>query len=313
MTEAAKGVSAILAACVIWGFATIYYKVLSVVPPLELLAHRTVWTLLLFAALLGTQGRLPEVWRLILGPQRWRIALTATTISFNWGLFIWAVQAGHAVEAGLGYYIFPLMAVSLGVIVLHERLTRGQGVAVALATLAVAVLTWGLGVAPWIAVSLAASFSVYGLIKKRLDAPAAVSIAAEVLLISPFALLLLAGQHLWGWQGGGAFGRDLFSSLLLPLAGLITGVPLMLFTWGAQRVQMSTLGLAQYLNPTLQVLVAVVIFGEPFTRWHGLALALIWAALALYSAESLRQEKLSQDRAARSRSARPSTVGKTEN
>lgn len=291
-SDTTKGILAIVLACCIWGFATIYYKTLSQVPPLEVLSHRTLWTLVFFGILLRLQSRFAEVPRLLRGPSGGRVALAALIVAVNWGLFIWAIQSGYAVQASLGYYIFPLVSVVMGVVLLGEKLTRGQGAAVCLATGAVGVLTWGLGVAPWVALSLAFSFAPYILVKKGLSAPAAVSVTAEVAVLAPLAVAWLA------FHGGGVFGRDLQATWMLPFSGLITGGPLILFSWGAQRVRMSTLGLVQYLNPTLQMFVAVAIFAEPFTVWHKGALAMIWAALALYSAEAWRQDKASRSRAA---------------
>lgn len=288
MTAARSGVWMVLAACVVWGVAPLYYRFLGRVPAAELMAHRSVWSLVIFGAMLGGQGRLATLTGLWRNPEFGRIALAAALISFNWFTFIWAVQRGHAVEAGLAYYIFPLMAVVLGVLTLGERLSRLQGLAVALATLAVAVLTWGLGVAPWLALALAASFAAYSRIKRGLVTAAAVTVTAEVALITPPALAWLIWLEV---SGQGAFGHDLQASLLLPVAGLITAGPLILFSWGAQRVRLSTLGLAQYLNPTLQIGCATLIMGDAFTAWHAGALALVWAALVLYSAESWRQER----------------------
>lgn len=297
-TEARKGVAAVVLACVIWGFATLYYKAMAQVPPLEMLAHRGLWTLVLFGAILWGQGRLTQVWALLRGPQAGRVVLAGAIIALNWGIFIWAIQTGHAVQSSLGYYILPLVSVVMGVAVLGERLALLQGVAVALAAGAVGVLTYGLGVAPWIALALAFSFAPYLLIKKGMQTSALVSVAAEVLVIAPFALALLGAVHFGGWaefgRMGGWFGTDLYSTLMLPVTGVISGVPLMLFSWGAQRVRLSTLGLVQYLNPSLQAFSAVVIMGEPFTRWHAIAFAMIWAALAVYSAEGLRQERKRQ-------------------
>ena len=278
----------VLAACVVWGVAPMYYRYLGRIAAPEMMAHRTVWSLVFFGAMLVGQGRLGALAGLWRNPEFGRIAAAAALISFNWFLFIWAVQQGHAVEAGLAYYIFPLMAVVLGVATLGERLTRGQGLAVVLATVAVGVLTWGLGVAPWLALALAASFAAYSRIKRGLVTAAAVTVTAEVALIAPFAF----GWLIWlEATGQGAFGHDAEASLMLPVAGLITAGPLILFSWGAQRVRLSTLGLVQYLNPTLQIGCATLIMGDAFTLWHGVALALVWVALVLYSAESWRQER----------------------
>ena len=228
MTEATKGVLAIVGACVIWGFATLYYKAMSHVPPLEVLAHRSLWTLVLFGAVLALRGRLSQVWRLIAGSKGPRVALAGAIVALNWGLFIFAIQAGYAVEASLGYYIFPLVTVVMGVVILGERLSRAQGAAVMLAALAVGLLTWGLGVAPWMALALAFSFAPYMLMKKKLDAPAAVSVTAEVALIAPFALALLVWAALGGQifgRAGGWFGADLYSTLMLPVTGMVPVLP----------------------------------------------------------------------------------------
>lgn len=295
MTEAAKGVVAIVAACLIWGFATLYYKAMAYVPPLEVLSHRVLWTLLFFGAALAVQGRFAEVGRLIFGPKGLRVALAGSVIALNWGVFIWAIQAGYAVESSLGYYILPLVSVVMGVLLMGERLMPAQAVAVALAALAVLVLTYGMGVAPWIALILAFSFAPYLVLKKEMAAPAVVSVTAEVLVIAPLAVIWLLGAHFAGWQAfgraGGLWGQDLYTTLMLPVTGLISGLPLIFLSWGAQRVRLSTMGVVQYLNPTLQAFSAVVVMGEPFTPWHGLAFGLIWAALAIYSVAAIRQER----------------------
>lgn len=294
MTEAAKGVAAIALACVIWGFATLYYKAMAHVPPLEVLAHRSLWSLLFFGVFLLVRRWWAEVWALLTGPDRGRVVFIAGIVALNWGLFIYAIQAGFAVESSLGYYILPLVTVVMGVVLLGEALSVFQGLAVGIAALAVGVLTSGLGVAPWMALALAFSFSPYLLVKKQMKAAAAVSVTAEVLLIAPFAIGLLIYAHSGGAQFGrvgGLFGADLFTTLMLPVTGLITGLPLVLFSWGAQRVRLSTLGLVQYLNPSLQAVSAVLIMGEPFTKWHAIAFAMIWAALALYSLEAWRQDR----------------------
>ncbi|MBU9699504.1 EamA family transporter RarD [Rhodobacteraceae bacterium HSP-20] len=294
MGEAGKGIVAIVAACTIWGLATLYYKAMAHVPPLEVLAHRTLWTLVFFGVALALRGRIGEAVALLRGAQRGRVRLAAGIVAVNWGLFIWAIQTGHAVQASLGYYIFPLVSVCLGVLVLGERLSRGQGAAVALACGAVGVLTAGLGVAPWVALALAVTFAPYMLIKKQMRAGAAVSVTAEVMLLLPLALVWLALAH-GGVVAGGLFGADAFTTWMLPLSGLITGGPLILFSWGAQRVRLSTLGLVQYLNPTLQAVVAVLVFREPFTGWHAVAFGMIWGALALYSLEGWRQERAARN------------------
>ncbi|WP_095589032.1 EamA family transporter RarD [Actibacterium ureilyticum] len=300
MTEARKGVLAMAAASVIWGLSSIYYKLLAHVPPLEVLCHRTLWSLLLFALVLMVQGRLGQVAALLRDRREaLRVALAATMISVNWGMFIYSVQVGHAVEASLGYYIFPLVAVLMGFVVLGEGLSRRKWLAVGLATLAVCVLTAGLGVPPWISLALAVTFGFYGLIKQGLGAGPVVSVTTEVALLAPLALVWLWGVHTQGWTGLvgrnlGAFGSNWHDTLMLAGSGLLTGGPLILFSYASKRVSMASIGLVQYINPTLQFLVASLIFVEPVTRWHMVALPLIWGALAIYSWDSLRQERRSR-------------------
>ncbi|MBZ4022854.1 protein RarD [Rhodobacter sp. TJ_12] len=293
MQETTKGFWAIVAACVVWGLSGIYYKALSEVPPAEVLAHRTLWSALFLGAVVAVQGRGAVLLAALRGRNLHFLALSATVISINWFGFIWSVQNGHAVEASLGYYIFPLVAVALGMAVFGERMGRAQGFAVALAAAAVGYLTWALGAAPWIALLLATTFGLYGLVKKRLDVAPVVSVLAEVVILAPLAIAWLAAKH-YGWfgqmPGSGAFGRDLAHSAMLAFSGVMTGGPLMLFSYAARRVRMATLGLVQYLNPTLQFVVAVALFAEPFTAAHAVAFPLIWGALALYSAASLRRK-----------------------
>jgi chloramphenicol-sensitive protein RarD len=211
------------------------------------------------------------------------VALSAAMISVNWFLFIYAVGVGRTVEASLGYYIFPLVAVAIGAVVLREGLRRWQGVAVALAAAAVLILTVGVGAPPWISLTLATTFGVYGLLKRWVAAGPVVSVTAEVLLVLPIALGYLA------WvasdRGLALSPRDLG---LFVVSGPMTAVPLMLFSYAAKRVRMATMGLIQYLNPSLQFACAVLILNEIVTVWHMIAFPLIWAALAVYSAATLR-------------------------
>jgi chloramphenicol-sensitive protein RarD len=289
MTDIRKGVLALIAACAIWGLSGLFYKALSDVPSHEVLAHRTVWSLVFFGFVLGVQGRLNMLWGAVANPVSCRvIAAAALLISVNWFLFIWSIQVGRATEASMGYYIFPLVAVLIGRIVLGERLSRLQWVAISLAAAGVLSLTIGLHILPWISLVLASTFGLYGLIKKRLDLGPVVSVSAEVLLLCPLGLGWLIYLHT---GQGGAFGQDLIQSLLLMAAGPITAMPLILFSYGARRLTMSTVGIVQYINPTLQFLVAVLILGEPFGAAHMIAFAFIWLALAVYSSSAYTQDR----------------------
>ena len=292
MTEAGKGVTAMIGACVVWGLSPLYYKLIDHVPPGEVLAHRTLWSLVFFACVLALQGRLRAIGAAL---RHWRVMLLASLmISVNWFVFIFSVQVGRTVEASLGYYIFPLVAVLLGMVVFRERLGVWQGIAVAVASLAVLVLSLGVGAVPWISLILAVTFGFYGVLKKRLDTGPVVSVTCEVLLLLPIALLWLAGVHLGVFtegRPGAVFGSSLFDSTILLLSGVLTAGPLILFSFAARRVALATVGVIQYLNPSLQFFCAVIIFAEPFTQAHAIAFPLIWTALAIYSIAALRQER----------------------
>jgi chloramphenicol-sensitive protein RarD len=289
MTPATKGILAMIGSCTIWGLSALIYKQLSHVPSIEILAHRSFWSFVFFAVLLGVQGRLGEVKASFSGTRNIIITvLAALMILANWFLFIWAIETERATQSSVGYYIYPLVSVVLGWALFSERLSRIQWAAIALAAFGVCVLTYGLGGAPWIALTLASTFAIYGLIKKQLSVGPVISVTAEVVLVAPFAALFL-----WlSWHNGtGAFGHDLTTTALLVLAGPLTAVPLILFSYAARRASMATIGLVGYLNPTLQFICAVVVFSEPFTKWHGTAFALIWTALAVYSGVLWVQDK----------------------
>ncbi|MFQ1700595.1 EamA family transporter RarD [Loktanella agnita] len=288
MSDSTRGVAALLLACTVWGLSPLYYALLKHVPAAEVLAYRSLWSLVFFVLILLAQGRLGLVRQAIAGRQVWLIGLAAVMIASNWFGFIFAIQAGHGMEASLGYYIFPLVAVILGWAIFDERLGRAQWVAVALAMLAVVGLTWGLGVPPWIALALAVTFGAYGVAKKQLDLGPVVSVTAEVVLLAPIAIgwLVFAGTQIGAgtWQ----------THALLALSGPLTASPLILFSYAARRVRMATVGVVQYINPTLQFGCAVLVFGEVFTRWHGIAFPLIWLALAIYSVAAIRQDRASR-------------------
>lgn len=291
MTESAKGFWAIIAACCIWGLSSLYYKQLAHISPLEVLAHRSLWSFAFFIALIALQGRLKDVLSVLV--QRRNLVITAAAglmISYNWFIFVYAIQIGRAMDASLGYFICPLFAVGLGAIVLGERLGRVQWGAIAAMCIAVLGLTLATGILPWIAVTVALTLALYGVLKRWINAGPLVSVTAEVTLLAPVALLLLLGIHTRGW-GTGVFGSSLFDSLMLVFSGPLTAIPLVLFSYAAKRIHLSTLGLSQYLNPSLQFLIATLVFGEIFSLAHAMAFGMIWTALAVYSISSLRQER----------------------
>ena len=292
MSEVKKGVLAMVVACIVWGLSPLYYKLLVSVPPIELLSHRTIWSLVLFALVLFIQGRLRGALG-VLGNRNIMATLfiAALMIAFNWFVFIYSIQINRATESSLGYFIFPLVSVIFGVVLFREKLGRAQMFAVMLATVAVLILTYGVGQVPWIALSVSVSFGIYGVIKKSLSIPAIVTVTLEVLLLSPIALMILYLHH--ASDSGGQFGQSLSVSLLLILSGPMTATPLILFSYATRRVALATVGILQYINPSLQFLCATVLFLEPLSLWHAIAFPLIWAALALYSWAAFQTAKRS--------------------
>jgi chloramphenicol-sensitive protein RarD len=266
----------------IWGLVPIYYKALGHVSSLEIVAHRVVWAMvaLFILVLVKRQGRiivseLRNLRNLVF------YLITTVLVSSNWLIFIWAIHNDRLLESSLGYYINPLVSVVLGVLFLRERLNGRQILAVALAAVGVLNLIIRFGSFPWIALTLALTFGLYGLLRKRAGGDAIRGLSIETLLATPIALIFLGTLAL---HGGGAFGRiNLTTDVLLVFAGIVTAIPLVCFLQAARRLHLSTVGLMQYLAPTLNFLLAVMIYGEPFTRTHLITFACIWVALAIYS------------------------------
>lgn len=262
-----------------WGLFPLYWKQVASVPALEIVAHRTAWAFVFVAVWVSWRGG----WRdaaVAVASRRTLLVLStsAVLIGVNWLLYIWAVTHAHVMEASLGYYVNPLVNVLLGVAVLRERLGRAQGIAVALAATGVGVLTLGYGRFPWIALALASTFGLYGLVRKTMAADAVTGLLCETAILTPAA----AAYLLWlGGRGVGVFGVDAKATTLLVLGGGVTAVPLALFAYGARTLPLSTLGFIQYLSPSLQFLLAVLLYGEPFTPAHAVTFACIWTALAL--------------------------------
>lgn len=287
-----RGIVFALTAYLLWGVFPIYFKQVQAVAPLEMLANRMVWSLVFVAALLTALRGLhwPRDLLRQRPPLAW-FALSALAVSLNWLIYIWAVNAGHIVDASLGYFINPLLNVLVGALFLHERLRPAHWAAVLLAALAVAWLTWAEGRLPWIGLTLAVSFSLYGLLRKRAPLGAAEGLAVETALLAPAAgayLLWLAVHHesaLAAAVGGG----DLALVGWLLLAGPVTAVPLLFFAAGARRIPFATLGILQYVGPSLQLLIGVRLYGEPFDFDKLVGYSLIWVALAIFSLDGLWQ------------------------
>jgi len=278
-----------LGAYLVWGLLPAFLKTLGHVPATEILAHRVLWSLGLMLILISAVGRWPQVAAVLRSPRLVAtLAGTALLIGVNWLIYIWAVNSAHVLETSLGYFINPLLNVALGVAVLGERLGRVQVAAVLLATAGVAYLTVAQGSLPWVSLALAASFGLYGLLRKIAPVDPLTGLFAETLLMAPFAALYISYAQL---SGAGSFGTDGSTSLLLAASGALTAAPLLLFAAAAKRLRYSTLGLLQYLAPTLQFLLAVLAFGEPLSPAHLVAFALIWTGLALYAGDTLRGER----------------------
>jgi chloramphenicol-sensitive protein RarD len=279
-----RGLTASAVAFVIWGLFPLYFAPLHEVAALEVIAHRVVWSCVLVLLILVARGELATLraaladWGVM-----WRLTLTATLISLNWLVYVWGVGHGHVVETSLGYFINPLVNVLLGIAVLSERLNRSQWIAVALAAVAVGYLAVNAGSVPWIALTLATSFGLYGLIRKVVRVDALPGLAAETLLLFPLAV----GYLLWrAAQGSGALGHaGIGTDLLLIGAGPATALPLYLFAYGARLIPYSTVGLLQYIAPTLQLACGVFVMHEPFDRARLFGFALIWVALAIYAGD----------------------------
>ncbi|MBU0725357.1 MAG: EamA family transporter RarD [Alphaproteobacteria bacterium] len=284
--ESLIGIGFGLGAFLFWGIAPIYFKLVQHVPAVEILAHRILWSAAFLALLVWVLGR----WRgvaLAVTDRRLLFPLigSAVILAANWFVYIVAVNDGQVLQASLGYYINPLVNVLLGTLFLKERLRPAQMIAVALATLGVLVLVIAAGQVPWVALFLGFSFGFYGLLRKLVKVDTMIAVFIEAAVLVPAALVFLV------WRGGaGSFGGgDLSTDLLLVAAGLVTLVPLVWFGAAAKRLSLSTVGILQYVAPTGQFLLAVLLFGEAFTPIHMITFACIWTGLALYTADALRR------------------------
>ncbi|MGC9162350.1 MAG: EamA family transporter RarD [Thiomonas sp.] len=281
------GVVYALGAYVIWGLFPLYFKALEQVPPLQILAHRMVWSLLVVVLLLAVLRRWS--WLRILRAQPAvlaRFALSALLLSSNWGIYIWAVNSNHVVDASLGYYINPLVNVALGALLLHERLRSLQWVALGIAAAGVSVMALEVGHVPWISLSLAVTFGSYGLLRKTAPLGALEGLAVETAVLFPLALLYL---YWLGTQGQNAFvTADASTRWLLAAAGPVTTVPLLLFAAGARRMSMTLLGVLQYVTPSLQLALGVWLYHEPFATAKLIGFALVWLGIAVFLFDGLR-------------------------
>jgi chloramphenicol-sensitive protein RarD len=265
-----------------WGLFPLYWKLLHQVSAVQILSHRLLWSSVLLLVILFWQQRLPELNKLLRQPKSALPLLgSASILAINWGIYIYGVNSGRVVETSLGYFINPIVNVLLGVIVLRERLQWGQWLAVALAAGGVGYAVYAMEQIPWIALSLAVSFGIYGLLRKLIKVPPLVGLALETSWLAPLALIYLL------LQPNQLFGAQVTPTLLLLGAGIVTSFPLFCFSAAAQRLPLSTLGFFQYLAPSLQLLLGVWLYREPFTQRHFILFGCIWIALLIYSIATL--------------------------
>ena len=279
-----RGLAAAVSAFLIWGLLPLYMKVLHTVPVVQFTAHRLGWGCLFALAWLGVRGEIALVRNALSDPPtRYRLMLSAVLIAINWTIFLWGIASDHVVEISLGYFMGPLLNVAFGLIVFRERLNRAQWLAVAIAASGVVYLSWTTGRPPWVSLALGGSFALYGVVRKVVKVEALPGFTGETLLLLPLAV----GYILWTeLSGTGAMGQQgVGMNTLLLVSGPLTAIPLVLFAVGARRIPLSTVGLLQYIAPTLQLLCAVLVFHEPFAGPRVVGFTLIWAALLIYGVD----------------------------
>ncbi|MFI5426712.1 EamA family transporter RarD [Aeromicrobium sp. UC242_57] len=286
MSESRRGVAFGIGAYLCWGFFPLYWPLLEPASPLEVLAHRVVWSMLLVMVLITAMGKWPQM-RAIAGNPRLMLTLAAASVvvAVNWGSFIYGVTNGHVIETSLGYFINPLVTVLLAVFVLKEQLRPAQWCAIGIGTAAVVVLTVDYGRLPWVALIVAFSFAAYGFFKKKADLGAFEGLGMETAILFPLALtflvvLQLRGELTFGHEGAG-------NASLLIGTGVVTAIPLLLFSAAATRLSLTTLGILQYLGPVIQFIAGLTFFGEDMTqaRWFGFVL--VWLALVVFTVDAL--------------------------
>ena len=290
--DAARGTWVAVGTFVLWGLAPLYWHLLKAVPSLQIVLHRVVWSALMVGAFLFWRDGRHWFRAVLAGHPRlwWMLLLSGVLISCNWGLYIWAVNAGHVVETALGYFINPLLNVVIGVLFLKERLRPWQWLSVAIAAAGVLWLTFRYGSFPWIALALAASFGIYGVIRKLVPVDSVVGLGVESAYLLPPVLVVLLWMEATG-QGGFGAGYGAWLSTLLVLSGIATALPLVGFAYAVRRIPLTSVGILQYIAPILQFLIGVFLLGEAFDRTRLVGFACIWLALAVFVVDGLRNSR----------------------
>jgi chloramphenicol-sensitive protein RarD len=282
VSEQSLGLIYGLAAYGVWGLFPLYWKSLGMVPPTQILAHRIVWSFLLTLALCFTLGRKKELAKIFRTPKRLVSVLIASLfITVNWGVYIWAVNQSRIIETSLGYYLNPLLSAAMGAFILREKLDKGMIAAYMVAGLGIVVLTVSYGKLPWVSLTLASTFGIYGLIKKMAALDSLTGLTVETGAVFPFALAFLLFQQK---AGNGAIGTiGVPATILLMMSGLVTAVPLLLYASGIKRLPLSTMGFLQYISPTTQLILGVFVFGEVVDLPQGIAFGFVVIALLIFS------------------------------
>jgi chloramphenicol-sensitive protein RarD len=286
------GVLAALAAYTLWGFLPILFRLLDGVPAVMIVAERTVWSLILVGIVLYVTRRFGEVRAILADRRKVRVmVISALLLACNWLIYVWAVETGQLLEASFGYFINPLVNVAMGMVLLGERQNRWQTVSILIAVVAIAIQAVGLGSIPFIALGLAFSFGFYGYFRKTAMVGSTTGLFAETLMIAPIGLAYIA--YVTATTGLGPH-ADPWMLFLLAMTGPATAVPLMLFAYAVQRLRLTTIGMFQYIAPSLQFLVAIWLFGEELNEVRLLSFALIWLSLIVYTADSFRQRRMAR-------------------
>lgn len=296
-SEEVRGLLNGMGAFLAWGCIPIYFKWLSTVPPIEIIAHRAVWSLLFVLVIILITRRQRQLLDALRDPRKLAIFVATTLlIAANWLLYVWAVNNDRILETSLGYYINPLVNVLLGMLIFKERLNRWQTAAILFAVVAVAIMTFEYGVLPWVSLGIAFSFGFYGMFRKMVPVDSTVGLTVETLLMFPFALgyllyLTFAAEPLTTGEVTGGFHYEGWTLVLLLGTGIVTAVPLIMFATAARRLTLTTVGLLQYLAPSLTALLAVFVYGEPFGETRVIAFGLIWVGLVIYTVDGIRRRR----------------------
>ncbi len=284
--DGVRGFAYAFTSYILWGFLPFYMKAVAHVSPFEVIAHRVIWSVPIAAAVLILLGRTAEIKKALTTPRMLAMAcLTATIISINWGVYIWAIGSGRALDAALGYFINPLFSIFLGAVLLKEKLSRFQISAIALSALAVALLTWHAGSLPWVSVALTVSWGFYAFFRKTLPIGPTQGFLLEVLLLTPPALAFII--YLMSTGQAHFMAGTPTDTWLLIASGIVTATPLILYGNGAKLLKLSTIGIMQYIAPSMIFIIAVFIFKEPFDTVRLVAFIMIWAALLIYTVPGL--------------------------